>query len=128
MKTRLNESAFCSSAVALVAAAILIGCAATPPASDTAATPARPATATPAPAPAPPPQPELTPAQAKAQAQRLALDAVDQLQSGDEAAAKQTLDKATALDPTNDLAKKLSDQIKADPQKELGTVFFRYTV
>ncbi|SRR5260221_2441302 len=133
MKTRLSESAFCSSvvcssAVTLVAAAILIGCAATPPASDTAATPARPATATPAPAPAAPPQPELTPAQAKAQAQRLALDAVDQLQSGDEAAARQTLDKATALDPTNDLAKKLSDQIKADPQKELGPVFFRYTV
>jgi tetratricopeptide (TPR) repeat protein len=72
--------------------------------------------------------PELTPAQAKAQAQRLALDAVDQLQNGDEVAARQTLDKAVALDPTNDLAKKLQDQIKADAQKELGPVFFRYTV
>ena len=30
--------------------------------------------------------------------------------------------------PTNDLAKKLMEQIKADPQKELGVVFFRYTV
>jgi tetratricopeptide (TPR) repeat protein len=70
----------------------------------------------------------LTPAQAKAQAQRLALDAVDQLQNGDEVSARQTLDKALALDPTNDLAKKLQDQIKADAQKELGPVFFRYTV
>ena len=72
--------------------------------------------------------PELTPAQAKAQAQKLALEAVDQLQNGDEAAARQTLEKALALDPTNDLARKLQDQIKADAQKELGPVFFRYTV
>ena len=72
--------------------------------------------------------PELTPAQAKAQAQRLALDAVDQLQNGDEPAARVTLDKAVVLDPTNDLARKLQDQIKADAQKELGPVFFRYTV
>ena len=32
------------------------------------------------------------------------------------------------LDPTSDLARKLMDQIKADPQKELGATFFRYTV
>ncbi len=38
------------------------------------------------------------------------------------------LDKASALDPSNDLARKLSDQIKADAQKELGPTFFRYTV
>jgi len=119
---------FRTAAAALVTAAILIGCAATPPASDTAPGASRPATAAPAPVPAPPPVPELTPAQAKAQAQRLALDAVDQLQNGDEVAARQTLDKAVALDPTNDLAKKLQDQIKADAQKELGPVFFRYTV
>jgi tetratricopeptide (TPR) repeat protein len=72
--------------------------------------------------------PELTPAQAKSQAQRLALDAVEQLQNGDEPAARITLEKAIALDSTNDLARKLQDQIKADAQKELGPVFFRYTV
>src|SRR4029434_10628023 len=98
-----------------------------PPASRPGA--ARPAAGATTPAPAPAPVvPELSPAQAKAQAQRLALDAVDQLQNGDEIAARATLDKAIALDATNELAKKLQDQIKADPQKELGAVFFRYTV
>ena len=132
MKTRSSqpESGFRSTAGALAAVAILFGCAAPPPAADSAAGAAgrpAPGATTPAPAPAPA-APELSPSQAKAQAQRLALDAVDQLQNGDEIAARATLDKAIALDPTNDLAKKLQDQIKADPQKELGTVFFRYTV
>ena len=53
---------------------------------------------------------------------------MDQLQNGDETAARLTLDKALALDSTNDLARKLQEQIKADAQKELGPVFFRYTV
>ena len=53
---------------------------------------------------------------------------ITQLQNGDEASAQRTLEQALALDPTNDLAKKLMEQIKADPQKELGVVFFRYTV
>ncbi len=130
MKTRSIESAIRSTAVALAAAAMVVGCATPPPAADSgtpAGTVAKPAATAPAPPP-PPPVPELTPAQAKAQAQRLALDAVDQLQNGDEATARQTLDKAIAVDPTNDLAKKLLDQIKADAQKELGPVFFRYTV
>ena len=127
-----RDSAFRVTAAAFAAAAILIGCATPPPASDTASpsgAAGRPAAgAATAPVPAPPPVPELSPAQAKAQAQRLAIDAVDQLQNGDEPAARLTLDKAIALDPTNDLAKKLQDQIKADAQKELGPVFFRYTV
>ena len=38
------------------------------------------------------------------------------------------LEEALKLDPSNDLAKKLMDQIRADPQKELGTTFWRYTV
>ena len=42
--------------------------------------------------------------------------------------ARATLEKATALDPANDLARKLLDQIKADAQTELGATFFRYTV
>ena len=48
--------------------------------------------------------------------------------NGDETAARATLDRALALDPANDLAKKLAEQIRADAQKELGAVFFRYTV
>src|SRR4029450_8532059 len=78
--------------------------------------------------PAAPAVPELTPAQAKAQAQKLAIDAVTQLQNGDEASAQRTLEQALARGANNDPAKKLMEQIKADPQKELGAVFFRYTV
>jgi LysM repeat protein len=131
MNTRLIELAFRHIATAVAATALLIGCATPPPATDAATgngSAGRPAPAATAPVPAPAPVPEITPAQAKAQAQRLALDAVDQLQNGDETAARLTLDKAVALDPTNDLAKKLQEQIKADAQKELGPVFFRYTV
>jgi tetratricopeptide (TPR) repeat protein len=74
------------------------------------------------------PVPELSPAQAKAQAQKLAIEAADELQNGDETAARLTLEKALGLDATNELARKLSEQIRADAQKELGPVFFRYTV
>ena len=56
------------------------------------------------------------------------MQAVDSLQNGDEANARQTLEKAVAMDPSNELAKKLLDQIKADAQAELGSTFFRYTV
>ncbi len=80
------------------------------------------------PKPAPPPEPQLTPAQAKQQAQKLTIDAIAQLQNGEVAAAQKMLEQAQTLDPANDLARKMQDQIKADPQKELGTVFFRYTV
>ena len=59
---------------------------------------------------------------------KLAIQAVDLLQNGDEPAAHAVLDRALAADATNDLAKKLLDQIRADPQKELGGVYFRYTV
>ena len=131
MNTMSYRSAFRIILGALVTAGLLQGCASPQTGADTsqgAAAKAPAAAPAPAPAPAPPPAPELTPAQAKAQAQRLALEAVDQLQNGDEAAARLTLDKAIALDPANDLAKKLLDQIKADAQKELGPVFFRYTV
>jgi LysM repeat protein len=124
MNTKSPDFAFRGIAAGLAVMAILAGCATPPP----AATPAPAPVAAPAPVPAPAPAPDVTPAQAKSQAQRLALDAVEQLQNGDETAARLTLDKALALDPTNDLAKKLQDQIKADAQKELGPVFFRYTV
>lgn len=113
------------------AMAALAGCATPPPAPapvGPVATPA-PAAGTPATAPAPAPVVEqLNPAQARAQAQKLAIEAVDELQNGDEATARATLDRALALDPANELARKLYDQIRADAQKELGPVFFRYTV
>ena len=51
-----------------------------------------------------PETPELTPAQAKAEAQKLALQSVDQLQSGDEASARTTLGRALRLSPSLHLA------------------------
>jgi tetratricopeptide (TPR) repeat protein len=97
------------------------------PAAQAAGTAAPATPATPAPAAEPPPA-EVPAAVARPQAQKLALEAVDQLQNGEEAAARATLERAHQLDPANDLARKLMDQIRADPQKELGPVFFRYTV
>ena len=116
---------------ALAVAGIVAACASAPPApSSTPAPAAPPPAAAPVPESAPPgpPAPELTPAAAKAQAQKLALEAVDQLQNGDEAAARATLERAAQLDPGNDLARKLAEQIRADAQRELGAVYFRYTV
>jgi len=108
----------------------LAGCAAQEPAPAPAPAPAPPpVAAVPEPVkPTPPPEPQLTPAQAKQQAQKLTIDAIAQLQNGEVAAAQKMLEQAQTLDPANDLAKKMQEQIKADPQKELGTVFFRYTV
>jgi tetratricopeptide (TPR) repeat protein len=108
----------------------LAGCATPEPAPAPAPAPAPPpVVAAPEPVkPAPPPEPQLTPAQAKQQAQKLTIEAIAQLQNGEVAAAQKMLDQAQALDPANDLAKKMQDQIRADPQKELGAVFFRYTV
>ena len=80
------------------------------------------------PKPVPPPEPILSPAEKRAQAQKLTIDAITQLQNGEAAAAQRMLEQALVLDPASDLAKKMLDQTKADPQKELGTVFFRYTV
>lgn len=117
-------------ATAAFAALVLAGCA-TPPPPAPVPVPAPappPAPVVEAPRPAPPPEPTLPPAQARAQAQKLAVESITLLQNGDEPAAQRALEQALTFDPTNDLAKKLMDQIKADPQKELGTVFFRYTV
>jgi len=112
-------------AVAVAVTVILAGCATPPP--PPAQKPAEPVAVQP-PQPVAPPVPELTPAQAKAAAQKMAIEAVDLLQNGDEANARATLEKATGIDPGNDLARKLLDQIKADAQTELGSTFFRYTV
>jgi tetratricopeptide (TPR) repeat protein len=119
------------SGAALAALALVLAACATPEPPKPAPAPPPPAPVVVAPEPpkpALPPVPELSPAQAKAQAQKLAIESVTQLQNGDEAGAQRTLEQALTLDATNDLARKLMDQIKADPQKELGVVFFRYTV
>jgi LysM repeat protein len=118
--------------ISIAAVALIAGCANQPPTGSTASTPAG-QTGTPGATPGgpsarAPETPELLPAQAKAQAQKLALEAVDQLQGGDETAARLTLGKALALDSTSELARKMLDQINADAQKELGPTFFRYTV
>ncbi len=122
MRVRAIEA--CATLMAAIAV-LGAGCATPPP--TPAAAPA-PAPAEAAPAAVAPAAPELSPAQAKTQAQKLALEAVDKLQSGDEATARQLLAQAQALDPANDIARKMSDQIGADAQKELGAQFFRYTV
>jgi LysM repeat protein len=114
----------------LLVALLAAGCA-TPEPPKPAPPPPPPAPVAPPPEPpkpAPPPEPQLSPAQAKAQAQKLTVEAITQLQNGDEASAQKTLEDALKLDPASDLARKLMDQIKADPQKELGSTFFRYTV
>ena len=130
MRTRMKYATVlsirCFTSAGIVAAVLLAGCADQPKKDATTAAPPPPAAA-PAPV-ARPAEPEISPAQAKAQSQKLALEAVDQLQNGDEIAARQTLAKALALDPANDIAKKMNDQIGADAQKELGATFFRYTV
>jgi LysM repeat protein len=98
-------------------------------------TPGAPASGTTAKAPASPgagtaatPSPEVSAAEAKPAAQKLALQAVDQLQVGDETGARLTIEQALKLDATNELAKNLLGQINADAQRELGATFFRYTV
>jgi LysM repeat protein len=117
-------------AVSVVAAVALAGCASQPSAPAAPAPAAVPVAeaAPPPPSPAAPAAPELSSAQARAQAQKLALEAVDHLQNGDEPGARQVLTTALGLDPANDIARKMLEQINADAQKELGSVFFRYTV
>ena len=117
-------------AVAAAAAIVIAGCASEGTKPPEPKAPPAPA-AQPAPAdvrPAAPAVPEIPAAEARPMAAKMALQAVDQLQVGDEAAAKATVEQALKLDPANDLAKKLLDQINADAQRELGAVFFRYTV
>ena len=129
---RLKRGAWVQTACVggMLTALLLVGGCATPPPAPVAPAPVAPppVVVAEAPKPAAPVVPELTPAQAKAQAQRLAIETIDLLQNGDEAGARAKLEQAQALDAANDLARKLMDQIKADPQKELGAVSFRYTV
>ena len=123
----------CRLAAAVAALAVVAGCAtpdATKPAEPRPSTTAPGATApgSTSPATAAPAVPEVPPAEARPMAARLALQAVDQLQGGDDIGARATLEQALRLDPNNDLAKNLQSQINADAQRELGSTFFRYTV
>jgi len=124
-------------ALAVAAALVVAACATqeggAPKSAEPAKVPAASSSRAAAPAPAPaapvvPAAPEIPPAEARPAAQRLALQAVDQLQVGDEATARLTLEQAQKLDPSNELAKNLMAQINADAQKELGGVFFRHTI
>lgn len=132
--------------VALGAALLLGACASAPPTQSADSQPAPASPAAPASAQARPsmPPPGTTSSTAQSQAQaaapdptsptarpqsaKLTLEAVDQLQNGEEALARTTLQTALALDPNNELARKLQDQIRADAQSELGATHFRYTV
>lgn len=114
-----------------LAALLCAACASEPTSGPGAPSSQRPGapTATPSPPPEPvAPTPAEPTRESRGEAQRIALLAVDQLQRGDEAGARMTLDRALAMDPANDLAKRLMDQIRADAQRELGPTFFRYTV
>jgi tetratricopeptide (TPR) repeat protein len=71
---------------------------------------------------------ELPTRESRAQAATYATDAMNLLQNGEEAAAKTAIERSLQLDPANEIARKLSHQIKADPQQELGSVFFYYSI
>lgn len=67
--------------------------------------------------------------EAKTLAQKLAqIEALDLLQKGEEAEAQKLLERSLVLDPGNELARKLLDQIGSDAQLEYGPVSFPYTV
>src|SRR4030095_16864460 len=93
--------------LAAAAALLLVACAAEPPKPAPVAPAPAPVVATEPPKPAAPPVPDLSPAQAKAQAQKLAIDAVTQLQNGDEASATRTLEQALGRDFAHKLPPRL---------------------
>jgi len=65
---------------------------------------------------------------AKRMAQDYALRAANLLDEGKEAEARTNIDAARKLDPKNELANTLLSTLTVDPEKELGTKYFRYTV
>lgn len=67
--------------------------------------------------------------EAKTLAQKLAqIEALDLLQKGEETEALKVLERSLALDPNNELAKKLIYQIGSDAQQEYTSTSFAYTV
>jgi tetratricopeptide (TPR) repeat protein len=79
-------------------------------------------------APAAPETPPLRTEQRVQTAQKLSTDALELLQNGEESSARSFLEHALRLDPGNEVARKLLDQIRADARAELGATNFAYTV
>lgn len=130
MSTSTHAGTRLARVTALCTALWLAGCVMTPgnetsSGDDTQVTPPVPAPAPVPAAPVPPPPP--TAAQ-QLQAQKLALGAVDLLESGNETDARSELDRALALDPSNKLALNLMRQMNEDPFTLLGRESFPYTV
>jgi LysM repeat protein len=121
------------SALTILAASVLAACQ-TPPKSAPAAAPAE-APASTAPEPAAVAAPIATQQSSgpvspalQQQAQKVALSAVEMLESGNEEQAKNELKRALAIDPLNKLSLSLQKQIAADPIATLGRDSFSYTV
>lgn len=72
--------------------------------------------------------PPLATAEAKALAQKRAIEARDLLQNGEEMNAQEALGQALKLDPSNELARKLFDQVMTNPEEELGAAHFDYVI
>jgi len=119
MQAPLIHRALCLLAAALLAS-MCIGCAPTAPTEPPAEVKQEPVSAPPGPKPESP--------EAKLQSQKLAQDAHDLLQKGEESTAQEGLERALWLDPNNELARKLIAQIRTDAHKELGATSFAYTV
>lgn len=107
----------------VIAASMLLGACQTPPTSDSPSSNGGAPPEAEQSAPKEPPTRE-----SRAQAAKYAIDAMELLQSGEEAAAKSLLERTLQIDPSNEIARKLLAQIKADPQQELGSAFFRYSI
>ncbi len=75
-----------------------------------------------------PPGPEPLSSEAKAESRERALRALELLDAGQEAAAQRELAEARRLDPGSELAQSLLHQINVNPQQELGSVYFNYTI
>jgi hypothetical protein len=128
----MQRAAFLITTIGALAGALgagLAGCETAPPAKP----PAAPAAAAREAESAALPQPALTSAgpvgpALQQQAQKVALGAVELLESGNEERAGAELKRALALDPQNRLALSLTRQISADPITTLGRESFPYTV
>lgn len=118
-------------AMLVAALGILAACQSPPPAPTPPSSPPLPAPAPPPEPPPPPPPPPpapLPPTQAQqTQAQKIAMQALELLEAGNESQATIELQRALELDPNNKLALNLMRQITLDPQT-LGRESFPYTV
>jgi tetratricopeptide (TPR) repeat protein len=125
MKTPSRRAGAWGPLCVVIAASMMLGACQTPPTSSSPST-TSPAGTPPEAEPSAPKEPPTR--ESRAQAAKYAMDAMELLQNGEEAAAKSLLERTLQIDPSNEIARKLMDQIKADPQQELGSVFFRYSV